>query len=279
MKLATMANVSRELEFREDIEFYPRISYRGISDEVKKLKSMRFHGAQVDLDFVPGDEDCRKIRAEFSEGGIEIAALSGYNWSDRNLAEPDEQKREKNVNFLKSKIEIAKKIGAKAVITWGGFKECPENTSQLVIESLKEACVCAEENDVYIALELYDECIVGTPDQILEAIDKVGSKFLKVVMDPPNVMKEIDLKRMDAFLDETVSKLADYIAIAHAKDVLFKNGERSLPGAGEGQMDYSSYIKALRKAKYDYFLVIEHVSGNTVEAARDYVQKALTSYF
>lgn len=277
MKLATIARISKEIEFREGKEFYPRISYRGISDEVKKLKSMGFHGAQIDFDFVPSDSDCRKIRTEFSSGEIEIAALSGYNWSDRNLAEPDEQKREKNINFLKSRIEIAKKIGTNIVVTWGGFKERKENSLKLVIESLKDACACAEENNVYIALELYDQCIIGTPDQVLEAIDEVGSKFLKVVMDPPNVMKETDKKRMDAFLDETVSKLANHIVLAHAKDVLFKDGERSLPGAGEGQMDYKSYIKALKKAKYDYFLVIEHVSSDTVEAARDYVKKALIS--
>jgi len=96
-------------------------------------------------------------------------------------------------------------------------------------------------------------------------------------MDPPNVMQLKDLNRQEEYLEETIVPFAKHIVLAHAKDVLFQNQNRGLPGAGEGQMDYPAYIRTLRKINYDYFLVVEHVSAATVEAARRHVEKAMTS--
>jgi len=58
--------------------------------------------------------------------------------------------------------------------------------------------------------------------------------------------------------------------------MLFKDGNRELPHAGAGQMDYHAYMSALKRIGYDYFLVVEHVSPETIEFARDYVLSALS---
>jgi sugar phosphate isomerase/epimerase len=73
-----------------------------------------------------------------------------------------------------------------------------------------------------------------------------------------------------------VNSAAGNIILAHAKDMLFKDGNRELPQAGAGQMDYPAYISALKRVGYDYFLVVEHVSPETIESARDHVLSALS---
>ncbi|MDP6360541.1 MAG: hypothetical protein QF473_35845, partial [Planctomycetota bacterium] len=52
---------------------------------------------------------------------------------------------------------------------------------------------------------------------------------------------------------------------------LFENGQRKLPGPGEGQQDYIAFIRTLADVEFDGHLLIEHVSRATVEAARDFV--------
>jgi len=146
-----------------------------------------------------------------------------------------------------------------------------------VMGMLSEIMPVAAENDVYLAIELYDQCVIGTPREIVEAISILKTGNLKVLMDPPNVFKESDLNRVGKAISEIVDSAEGNIILAHAKDMLFKDGNRELPYAGAGQMDYPAYVNALSRVGYDSFLVVEHVSPETIETAKEYVLAALKS--
>ena len=247
------------------------------NDDIKKLKDMGFEGVQLMLDQWNAtdlnltDDEYTEIKRKFYVGGLQIVALSGYV----DFLDGDPSVR---VEQVKKALRTAPKVGAKIVITWGGFKKPGmdiENARKQVTEMLGQIMPTAVESNVYLAIELYDQCVIGTPKEIVSAIKTLKTDNLKIIMDPPNVFKASDLGRIPKAIDEIVDSAEGNIILAHAKDMLFKGGNRELPHAGAGQMDYPAYIKALKRIGYDYFLVVEHVSPETIESARDFVLKAL----
>jgi sugar phosphate isomerase/epimerase len=245
----------------------------GSKDDPKKLRDMGFEGVQLmldqwnatDLNYT--DEEYDEIKRKFYAGGLQIVALCGYvDFLDGDPALRVEQ--------VKKALSAAPKVGAKIVITWGGFKKPDmdiESARKQVTEMLAQVMPTAVENNVYLAIEMYDQCVIGTPKEIVNTIKALNTNNLMIVMDPPNVFKASDLGRIPKAIDEIVDSAAGNIILAHAKDMLFKDGNRELPHAGAGQIDYPAYIRALKRSGYDYFLVVEHVSPETIESARDYV--------
>ncbi|HGE69590.1 TPA: sugar phosphate isomerase/epimerase [Candidatus Poribacteria bacterium] len=249
----------------------------GPNDDIKRLKDMGFEGVQLMLDrwnateLNLSDDEYSEIRRNFYINGLQIVALSGYV----DFLDGDPSIR---IDQVKKALIAAPKVGAKIVITWGGFKKPGmdiENARKQVIEMLGQIMPTAIDNNVYLAIEMYDQCVIGTPKEIVTAIKTLKTDNLKIVMDPPNVFKQSDLNRIPKAIDEIVDSAEGNIILAHAKDMLFKDGNRELPYAGAGQMDYPAYIKALRRVGYDYFLVVEHVSPETIESAKDFVLKAM----
>jgi len=247
------------------------------NDDIKRLTDMGFEGVQLMIDqwnatdLSLTDDEYTEIKRKFYVGGLQIVALSGYvDFLDGNPSVRVEQ--------VKKALTAAPKVGAKIVVTWGGFKKPGmdiENARKQVTEMLGQIMPTAVENNVYLAIELYDQCVIGTPKEIVSAIKTLKTDNLKIIMDPPNVFKASDLGRIPKAIDEIVDSAEGNIILAHAKDMLFKDGNRELPHAGAGQMDYPAYIRALGRVGYDYFLVVEHVSAGTIESARDFVLKAL----
>jgi sugar phosphate isomerase/epimerase len=247
------------------------------NDDIKKLTDMGFEGVQLMIDQWNAtdlnltDDEYAEIKRKFYAGGLQIVALCGYV----DFLDGDPSVR---VEQVKKALQAAPKVGAKIVITWGGFKKPGmdiENARKQVTEMLGQIMPTAVENNVYLAIELYDLCVIGTPKEIVSAIKTLKTDNLKIIMDPPNVFKVSDLGRIPKAIDEIVDSAEGNIILAHAKDMLFKGGNRELPHAGAGQMDYPAYIRALKRIGYDYFLIVEHVSPETIESARDFVLKAL----
>ena len=251
----------------------------GPNDNLKKLKAMGFEGVQLMLgqwnatELSMIDDEYAEIKTKFQDEGLAIAALSGY--VDFLEGEP-----ETRINEVKRALSAAPKLDTKIVITWGGFKKPGmdiEAAQKQVMGMLSEIMPVAAENDVYLAIELYDQCVIGTPREIVEAISILKTDNLKVLMDPPNVFKESDLNRVGKAISEIVESAEGNIILAHAKDMLFKDGNRELPYAGAGQMDYPAYANALSRVGYDSFLVVEHISPETIETAKEHVLATLKS--
>ncbi len=197
-----------------------------------------------------------------------------------DFLEGDATTQEKRIEEVKRALAIAPKLGANVVITWGGFQKPGMDLDAArvqVMDAFSRIIPVAEDNNAYLAIELYDKCVIGTPAEIVEATEEIGSDYLKIAMDPPNVFKESDLNRVGEAINEIVDAATGNIILAHAKDMIFKDGKRELPYADVGLMDYNAYIRALRRVGYDYFLVTEHHTPETVKAAQDYVLRALKS--
>jgi len=173
---------------------------------------------------------------------------------------------------VKGMIALAPTLGTDVAVTWGGFGNATDaEQRRTVYQALAEETAVAEECGVRVAIELYDQCVVGTVEQVAEAAATIGTRALGVMMDPPNTMTEADLEDLPAYYHRIMHVPGAPIFAAHAKDVLFADGVRGLPGPGEGRQDYVAYLRALAAVGYDGFLSIEHITRDRAEAARDFV--------
>jgi L-ribulose-5-phosphate 3-epimerase len=247
------------------------------NDDPKKFRDMGFEGVQLTLDrwnatdLKATDEEYAEIGTKFRSEGVQIIALSGYV----DFLDGDPSVR---VSEVKRALQVAPKVGANIVITWGGFKKPGmdiESARKQITEMLGQIMPTAVDNDVYLGIEMYDQCVIGTPKEIVDTIKILKTDNLKIIMDPPNVFKEANLNNVPKAIGDIVDSAEGNIILAHAKDMLFINNTRELPYAGAGQIDYPAYIQALKRVGYDYFLVVEHVSPETIESARDHVLSAL----
>ncbi|MBM4079380.1 MAG: sugar phosphate isomerase/epimerase [Planctomycetes bacterium] len=269
MRFATMLNVHPE---DADVQF-PNVSLDKLAAEAKRLRLRGFQAVQLGFNTELLTEDlCADVSTQLAQARLSVVAVSGYT----DLIDPDEQVRERNAAYLERIIDLAPLFDTDIVVTWGGFKhKGMKRPWDEMMEATADIISAAEINGVMLAFELYDERVVGTTEEILCAIESIGSDNLVAVLDPPNTMKPSDLKRQGDYMDELAERLVDCAVLAHAKDVLFRDDQRTFPAAGQGQMDYEAYLRSLRKMSYESYLVVEHVNADTLLPARKHIEDAM----
>lgn len=267
MELGTVVWLAKGLDAGEAGAHYPNLRVETLREEIAWAREFGFTGLQIGWRGEAPAEPAAVADA-FRQEGVEIVAASAYtdflssehSWPCKDLAE------------VKQMIAAAAEMRTDTVVTWGGFGDSTNRESRQAVRSaLSEAADVAEEQDVKIAIELYDNCVYGTVDEICRLASDLGTPAIGVMMDPPNTMKESDLDDLPEYYARIINGAGARLFRVHAKDVLFEGGERKLPGPGQGQQDYVAYIRALAAAGFDGCLLIEHVNRETVGPARDYV--------
>ena len=98
----------------------------------------------------------------------------------------------------------------------------PENvrrsTWDTLIESMREAVKIADRYEVTLAFEPEINNVVNSVAKARRLLDEIGSPWLKVVIDPANLIRPGDLPRMAEVLDEAFDWLGPDIVLAHAKN-------------------------------------------------------------
>jgi sugar phosphate isomerase/epimerase len=216
--------------------------------------------------------------------GLQISALvgdlGGHGFQDKN-ANPAKIEKSKRI------LDLAVELGTNVVTTHIGI--VPEDKNSEVYESLHLACDelsrYATSMNAYFAIETGPE----TSAHLKSFLDGLSSKGLSVNFDPANmVMVTGDDPAQGVY------NLKDYIVHTHAKDGirLREVDPRLIYGAlgfdpldhqkiaqdaesgdafrevplGEGGVDWSAYLKALRDIGYNGYLTIEREVGANPEA-------------
>lgn len=267
MELGTVVWLAKGLDAAEPGAHYPNLRVEALREELAWARNLGFTGLQLGWRGEP-PLDPAAIAGAFRMEGVKTVALSAYtdfldarhSWPCKDLAAVEEM------------IALAAAVGTDTVITWGGFGDSTdENARQRVVSAIAEAARCAEQHGIKIALELYDNCVIGTVEDIRRLANEIGSAAIGVMMDPPNTMKESDLGDLSGYYGRLMNGAGERLFGAHAKDVLFAEGRRTLPGPGQGSQDYVAYVRALAAAGFDGHLIVEHVNRETVEPASEYV--------
>jgi sugar phosphate isomerase/epimerase len=172
------------------------------------------------------DEDlCVWIARLIKERGMTMAAISGTF----NLCDPDTTRLQDNLNRLDVLAAACRWLDTRIITLCTGTTD-PEDmwrwhpgnvrrsTWETLIQSMSEAVRIADWNEVKLAFEPEINNVVNSVSKARRLLDEIDSPWLKVVIDPANLVRPGEFQRKDEVLEEAFDWLGPDIVLAHAKD-------------------------------------------------------------
>ena len=253
------------------------------TDGILQAKKLGLDGVQIYAttgEFSPALSPRQKAeyKALLEEQGLAVSALCGDMGGFGFEIEKDNPER---IEKTKKIIDLATEFGAKTVTTHIGVIPADKTHPRygVMLSALTECGLYAKAKGVTLAIETGPESA-----ETLLAFLKDTKGGVGVNLDPANFTM---VTGQDAV--EAVYVLRDYIVHTHAKDgkMLDKNqdptavyhafavggvealnacnGFAELP-LGEGEVDWTGYLRALRDVGFDGFLTIERECGDNPAA-------------
>lgn len=229
---------------------------------IQKAKDAEFDVAEFPLLF-PDDLDYAILRSELDRLGMLASCGTGLN-PGTDITSPDSEIRNAGLDFLRSCLEGAAKLGSPGLggVTYApwGFFPTDDWSERLkhCIASLKEAAKIARDNNVYIHMELlnrFEGYLINTVDQGLSIIDEVGSDYLKLHLDTFHLNIEAD--HIGDEIRSAGKKLGHFHLVAN---------NRKIPGAGH--IPWAEVRQALIDVNYSGYLVAETFVNPSGEVGR-----------
>lgn len=221
-----------------------------------------------------------RIREASTSRGIEIAAVSGTY----NMIHPSSTVRQAGLRRLRTLASACHTMGTSIITLCTGTRDAnnmwrwnAENTSSQawsdLLFSMEAALRIAEEEQVMLAFEPERANVVNTAAKGRLLLDTMRSPYLKVVMDPANLIISGEEHHMSQVLDEAFDLLGEQIVIAHAKDRI--PDDDTFKPAGEGVLDYDQYVRLLRTAAFDGPLTLHGLAETQVDRALHFLHDVL----
>ncbi len=257
-------------------------------EAIKKAGALGLDGVQIYAttgEFSPETLDCAKkeeYKNLLKEHGLVVSALCGdMEGFGFEKAEDNPERIEKTKRI----VDLAVEFGSKVVTTHIGVipADKSEPRYKVMLDALTECGLYAKSKGVTLAIETGPEKAITLLAFIEDTKGGVG-----VNLDPANFTM---VTQQDAV--EAVQILKDYIVHTHVKDgkCLDKSqnpvdvyhafalggvdalnaceGFQEMP-VGDGDVDWTNYLKALKNIGYNGFLTIERECGDTPE--KDIIQ-------
>ncbi|MDX8479695.1 sugar phosphate isomerase/epimerase [Mesorhizobium sp. VK24D] len=210
-------------------------------------------------------ETIRAIDAAAKSAGVGLAALSGTY----NMAHQDSLVRENGLRRLAVVIETAARLSIPLVTLCTGTRNAedqwahhPDNADPSawadMSKEMAKALQLAERHGVDLGIEPEQANIVTSADDAMRLISEMGSKRLRIVLDPANLFEQASADKARAIVAEAVERTAGHVSLAHAKD-RFADGRFAT--AGRGVVDFADFIARLRATGFDGPLVTHGLSA------------------
>ncbi len=218
------------------------------------------------------------IKRVFAGNGLDVAVLGCY----LNLAHPDPEKlREIQARYF-AHIRVAALSGACMVGTETGapnaaYKYEPachgQEALNAFLRGLEPVAAEAEKRGVTLAIEPVWNHIVWNPDRALEVIRAIGSRNLRIIFDPVNLLAPENVDDRERVIGEAMDKLCDRIAMVHLKDFVRENGRLKSVAAGTGEMDYRSILAFLKARKPYVMATLENTDDTNAVWSREHIER------
>ncbi len=219
----------------------------------------------------------RRISHAFSSAGLSVAAVSGTF----NVIDPNQEALASNLERFAVLCDACAGLGTKVVTTCTGtrnrqsmWRAHPGNLEtdawNELVDVTRRMATIAERAGVVMAFEPETANVVDTLAKAQALIEAVASPSLGVTFDPANFFYPSDLPRMTDVLLEGFDRLAPFIALAHAKDVVYPADGGShcqyVP-AGKGLLDYKTYLAHLSDSGYSNGLIMHSLAESDIADA------------
>lgn len=231
------------------------------------------------------EAEARHIGDVFRHAGVQVAAVSGTF----NVLDPDRERLRDSLDRFVVLCDACEWLGTRVVTTCTGTRDetsmwrhhpdnrRPEAWDEL-LDRFGEMVRAAERAGVVMAFEPETANVVDSTAKAKQLIETIGSPALGIVFDPANFYYPGDLSRGAAVVEEGFQRLGRHIALAHAKDVVAPpEGDshcRYAP-AGDGLLDYSTYLRLLRASGYANGLIMHSLSEAQIPGCAERIRAQL----
>ncbi len=199
-------------------------------------------------------DDWENIRMKIESRDLKVSVFGSY-------ANPIHEDFDKEVDDA---ILAAKTLGTGLIRTWAGDVDAKDASCKLwttCIEGYKRVCDIAGEEGLVLAVETHANSLADTPEGMIKLIDSVGAGNLKA---------NFQLAHADdpGSMERDLEYLGPYIANVHAQNFNVHQGKYKRTSIEHGDIDYKNIVSKLKKLKFDGFIEVEFVTGNTFSDMR-----------
>lgn len=218
---------------------------------------------------------CREIAVHYTDLGHTIHSIGVYT----NLLHPDDKELAANLDYFEQMMIVGSHMGVKGFATESGhyFDNTKPATSRVPLEyqdgvwermvkTMQNLTARAAKYDATIMIEPHFLSFWSTSFRVRRFIEDVGSDRLRVLLDPANILELDDLAEM-------FRQLRPYIDCIHAKDRKYHtiNG---VP-AGQGDLDYSRFLKLVAEHTPNVPLIFEYVDRKNYKVALQHMHSVI----
>ena len=213
------------------------------------------------------------VRRVFAKNDLDIAVLGCYF----NLANPDPRQLEAIKSKYYAHLRIAPLMGAAMVGTETGapnveYKLDANTHSQEALDTfmrnLEDVVAEAERRGATVAIEPVWNHIVYNADRAVEVLKGIGSRNLRIILDPVNLLCLENIDDRDSVIADAIDKLGERVAMIHLKDFIVREGKLVSVAAGTGNMDYTRILRFMKERKPFIQATLENTDNTTAVPAR-----------
>ncbi|WP_312876260.1 sugar phosphate isomerase/epimerase family protein [Paenibacillus alginolyticus] len=194
------------------------------------------------------DDELSLLKVTLESKGIKVSSI-GSPIGKYPVQEPFGPELER----VKRALSIAKHLEAPYIRIFSYFipdNEAPENYRDEVLSRMKQLSERAEQEQITLLLENESGVYGNTDERCLDILQHCSSSNLRLAFDPGNfVMNEI------MPMCEAYPLLSSYLEYVHIKDA--DRQARMFVPAGEGDGEFTSFVKALKERGFSGYLSIE----------------------
>ena len=228
------------------------------------------------------EADARRIAAAFRAAGVRVAAVSGTF----NVLDPERARLRANMDRFAHLCDACGWLETRVVTACSGtrdptsmWRHHPDNQQpdawEELVERTGELVAAAERAGVVVAYEPETANVLDSTEKAQRLLETIGSPALGITFDPANFFDPADLPRMQEVLEEGFRRLGKRIALAHAKDVVPPPDGAShcrYAPAGQGRLDYATYLRLLQESGYDNGLVMHSLSEREIPGCSAHIR-------
>lgn len=222
------------------------------------------------------------VRRVFRRYDLDVAVLGCY----LNLAHPDREKLREFQSRYYGNLRVAALAGIGMVGTETGAPNTEyrldanthgDEALHTFMRNLEPVVECAEHYGVTLAIEPVWNHIVYSAGRALEVLRGLGSRNLRVIFDPVNLLNAENADARERVIGEAMEKLCDHIAMVHIKDFRRQDGKLVSIAAGTGEMDYTEILRFLKARKPYIQATLENTTNDNAVASREMLEQLYAS--
>jgi len=232
-------------------------------------KASGYRACYCPLEPNASDADVQAFCRAAEYAGVVIAEVGA--WS--NPLSPDENERKRALDRCVQALSLAERVGARCCVNISGSRGTqwdgphPANltpeTFEMVVETTRAIIDAVQPRRTFFTLETMPWMVPDSPDSYLDLIHAIDRRAFGAHLDPVNLICSPQRYFANgALIKDAIQKLGPYLRSCHAKDILLHTHltvHLDEVVAGQGGLDYSTFLRELQRLDPDLPLMLEHL--------------------